>query len=76
MAEDVRVSYDTIVKLVGRLTAAQQRTLLLHLLRELDPTSLSPEDKIRLLHSMSIDLGPISLGYSDRREDWYDDDGR
>ena len=76
MAEEVKVSYDTVLKLVERLSEAQQRTLMLHLLRQFAPSALSPEDKIRLLHSMSIDLGPISPDYSDRREDWYGDDGR
>ena len=76
MAEEAKVSYEAVLKLVNRLSAAQQHALMLHLLRGLDPSSLSPEDKIRLLHSMSIDLGPVSADYSDRREDWYDDDGR
>jgi hypothetical protein len=61
---------------VERLSRQEQRELLKHLQTLADQRDLTVDEKKALLDSLVIDAGPISPYYSDRREDWYDDDGR
>jgi hypothetical protein len=70
------MSFDQIVELVERLPPQQQRTLLVHLLGKSQTRQLTNDERKSLFESMIVDLGAISSAYSDRREDWYDDDGR
>jgi hypothetical protein len=64
------------VSLVEKLPNEQQRDLLLRLLDKTKNQPLSVDERLALLDSMVVDLGPVLPGYSDRREDWYGDDGR
>jgi hypothetical protein len=70
------VNFEEVVHLVERLTRQEQRKLLRHLQTLADQRELTVDEKKALLDSVVIDAGPISPHYSDRREDWYDDDGQ
>jgi hypothetical protein len=76
MAVQLDISYETLVSLVEKLPNEQQHDLLLRLLVKSKNEPLTVDDRLALLDSMVVDLGPVLPGYSDRREDWYGDDGR
>jgi hypothetical protein len=60
--------------LVQQLPEEQQKKMLQGLLKH--PKTLSGNERRDIFQSMSLDLGKVQSGYSDRREDWYGDDGR
>jgi hypothetical protein len=71
MAVQLNIPYEKLIELVQQLPK-EQRENLLHILSE-QPKELSRRDVFR---SMSLDLGAVQPEYTDRREDWYGDDGR
>lgn len=70
------ITFDEVVKLADQLTPAEKQALAQHLLQTAQEREMTPQERIAIFHSMIIDLGPVSPSYSDRREDWYGDDGR
>lgn len=76
MAVQLDISYETLLSLVEKLPDEQRHDLLLRLLDEAKNQPLNVDDRLALFKSMTIDLGMVLPGYSDRREDWYGDDGR
>ncbi|MCL4253588.1 MAG: hypothetical protein KJ043_07405 [Anaerolineae bacterium] len=70
----MKTVYDVVIHLVGQLSLEEQRRLtdyLLHL-PQVD------DDKITWKKHFDdlIDTTPMLTDFSNRREDWYDDDGR
>lgn len=76
MAVQLSIDYEQLVALVEQLSPEQQSDLLARLLEKSRTRQLTSQERKALLESMTIDLGSVLPGYSDRREDWYGDDGR
>ncbi len=76
MAVQLSIPYETLVELVDQLDAEQKRQLVAHLSEGAQSRKLTAEEKIAISRLMTLNLGPISPNFSDRREDWYGDDGR
>jgi hypothetical protein len=77
------ISYETLLQLVDQLSPEQRRALAAHLRGEngggpLNHDATAETDFARWranLEAMMIDV-PVGPEWSDRREDWYDDDDR
>ncbi len=69
------VTYEDVVKLVDRLTVADRHKLLAHLSQSTPPEALSTDEWMAKFAAVRVRVAPGPL-FSDRREDWYDDDGR
>ncbi len=76
MAVQLDIPYETLLVLVEQLPEEQQHDLLRRLLDKARTHSFSVDDRLALLEALTVDLGAVSSSYSDRREDWYGDDGR
>lgn len=76
MAVQLTIVYEQIVQLVEQLDQQQQVDLTTHLLERLKAREISSTERRLLFNALTVDLGAVSAAYSDRREDWYDDDGR
>ncbi len=76
MALQLSIEYEKLLELIDQLSETQQQDLLQRLLKKANSAELSKEEKQALLDAMAIDVGEVSSGYSDRRSDWYGDDGR
>jgi hypothetical protein len=61
-----------VVPLVDELTDDDKAELVVWLLERIQTHELTIEERLAVFDSMSIDLGTVQPGYSDRREDWYD----
>lgn len=72
----LNIPYETFLEMIEQLPVEQQKDLLMRLLDKSKTYQLNNEERKKLFHAMIIDLGKVSPEYSDRREDWYDDDGR
>ena len=71
------IPFEQLKDLVDQLPTEEKSELLSHLLSLKDADSqLSGRTKHDLLDAMALDLGEVLSGYSDRREDWYGNDGR
>jgi len=67
---------DDVIKLADQLSVADRERLLAHLLEQRkDPRHLSQEEFEALLDAATIST-PVLGDISNRREDWYGDDGR
>lgn len=77
MAVQLEISFEKLLELVDQLDPEHEAALVRKLLMKRRPQELTPEEKIALLDSLRISV-PLAEGFdfSDRREDWYDDDGR
>jgi hypothetical protein len=82
MAVQITISFDELVEAVKRLTVHEKELLKAKLEEGVveeekpDPSRLSSEEFSLILDEMVIDVGEMLPTYSDRRQDWYDDDGR
>ncbi len=76
MTVQLNIPYHTLVTLVEQLRDEQQHYLLQRLLEKSKARHLSIDDRLKLLDSLVIDSAVVITDYSDRREDWYGDDGR
>jgi hypothetical protein len=76
MAVKLNITYETLVELVEQLPSDQRQALLARLLEKTKTRPLNVDERKALFESMIVDLGAVSAQYSDRREDWYGDDGR
>ena len=70
------IFYEDVVSLVDKLTPEEQQALVKHVLEKPKPRKMTAEEFSAWLESLTFDAGAVLEGYSDRREDWYDDDGR
>lgn len=68
----VELSYEQIIEVVDKLPRDQKRELLTHLMMD-RPTN--DTEWWALVEEAHINI-PVIGAYSDRRDDWYDDDGR
>jgi|GEM_PF-729785 hypothetical protein len=64
-----------VVQLADTLTVEEQHALIVHLQDVAKRRQLTDDEWWYLLRSIQIDIPPGPL-FSDRRQDWYDDDGR
>jgi hypothetical protein len=69
------VTYDEVVKLAEQLSPADQQALVAHLQVIARRRELSFEEWSLLFDSIKDDT-PVIADFSNRREDWYGDDGR
>lgn len=76
MPVQLEIPYETVFELVKQLPKDEKAALLDYLLKEKEHRSLSAAERLKVFQSLSKDVGGILEGYSDRREDWYGDDGR
>lgn len=73
--EKVNFSYDDIVKLVDRMSKREQLALIDHLQEIVKERELTSQEWNMLLDAAIVSI-PAGPNFSDRREDWYGDDGR
>jgi DNA mismatch repair ATPase MutL len=76
MAVQLNINYEQLLQLVDQLTEAQQSDLIDRLLEKAKTRQMSVDERKALFEALKVDLGAVSSEYSDRRADWYDDDGR
>ena len=67
------VNFEEVVKLAEALTDDQKAELVLWLLDRIKTRELTPQERLAVFNSMTVDLGAVLPGYSDRRDDWYND---
>lgn len=67
------VNLQDVVHLAEALSDDEKAELVLWLLDRIKSRDLTPRERLAVFDSMSVDLGAVLPGYSDRREDWYDD---
>lgn len=70
-----QITYDAVARLAEQLSPGEQQALIEHLQGIARQRELSFEEWKALFDSLKIDT-PIVGQFSDRRVDWYDDDGR
>jgi hypothetical protein len=73
-AEQVAVNLQDVVHLAEELTEDQQAELVVWLLDRIKTRDLTTRERLAIFDSMTLDLGAVLPGYSDRRDDWYEDD--
>ena len=69
------VTYDQVVRLAEQLSPQEQKALIAHLQTISKQRELSSDEWKALLDSSKVSIPP-GPNFSDRRIDWYDDDGR
>jgi hypothetical protein len=69
----VAVNLQDVVHLAEELTEDQQAELVVWLLDRIKTRELTIRERLAIFDSMTLDLGVVLPGYSDRRDDWYDD---
>jgi len=67
------VNLEEVVKLAEGLTDNQKAALVVWLLDRIKTRELTVSERLAVFDSMTVDLGAVLPGYSDRREDWYED---
>lgn len=67
------VDLQDVVKLAEALTDDQKAELVVWLLDKIRTRELTVSERLAVFDSLAVDLGAVLPGYSDRREDWYDD---
>lgn len=67
------VQLEEVVKLAEGLTDDQKAELVVWLLDRIKTRELTVSERLAVFDSMTVDLGAVLPGYSDRREDWYED---
>jgi len=67
------VNLQDVFTLAEELPDDQKAALVVWLLDKIKTHDLTPQERLAVFDSMTIDLGAVSPNYSDRREDWYDD---
>lgn len=68
-------NYEVVLHLAEQLNPQEQRALIEHLQAAVQQRELSVEEWQTVLNSLRIET-PLIGEFSDRRSDWYDDDGR
>ena len=70
------ITLNEVIQLVDQLAPEELAALEEYLHNRATQQKLSIGEKKALLDSLVINVGEVLPGYSDRREDWYDDEGR
>lgn len=70
-----QVPYQEVVQLAEQLTLDEKKALIAHLQRQTPPQMMSYSEWRALIDSVTVSIEP-GPQFSDRREDWYDDDSR
>jgi hypothetical protein len=70
-----QIAYEAVVKLAEQLSPEAQKALIEHLQEIAKQRELSFEEWKTKFDALKIDT-PVVGDFSDRRSDWYDDDGR
>ena len=68
-------TYEQVVKLVEALTPEERESLITHLQQQGQKRKLTSEEGWQLFNLSMIRV-PVIGDFSNRREDWYGDDGR
>jgi hypothetical protein len=78
MGVQLTVNYEQVIELVEQLTQEQQQALAAQILaRQNQQRPLTAEEKMQILRAARVHIQadqPVDM--SDRREDWYGEDGR
>ena len=67
------VNLQDVVNMAEALTDDQRAELVVWLLDRIKTHELTTQERQAIFDSMTVDLGAVQPGYSDQREDWYDD---
>jgi hypothetical protein len=70
-----QITFEEVVKLAKQLSPAEQQALITYLQRLAQQGTLGDEEWKTLLDSSKVSIPP-GPNFSDRRADWYDNDGR
>jgi len=70
-----QIAYDEVAKLAEQLSPAEQQALIARLQVLAQQRELSRDEWWTLLDSITVNVPP-GPAFSDRRDDWYNDDGR
>lgn len=70
------ITYAEVVKFAEQLPPHELNALIEHLEELARQRQLTVEERLALFKSMTVDLGPVSPNFSDKRADWYGDDER
>lgn len=62
-----------VVRLAEELPDDQKAELVVWLLDRIKPHELTSKERLAIFDSLSVDLGAVLPGYTDQREDWYED---
>jgi hypothetical protein len=68
-------AYEDVVKMVEQLSPDEQQALVVRLQEMKKQNNLSSDEWRTLLNSIKVNIPP-GPAFSDRRQDWYGDDGR
>lgn len=68
-------TFDEMIQQVDQLTSEERQALIVHLQECAKHRELSFEEWVILFDSIKINI-PAGPNFSDRREDWYDENGR
>lgn len=69
------VAFDEVAKLAEQLSPAEQQALIARLQVLAQERSLTKDEWWTLLDSITVNIPP-GAAFSDRRGDWYNEDGR
>lgn len=75
MEQANKASYEEVVKLAEQLSRPERDKLIAHLQKRAQNRKLSVEEWTALLDSITVNT-PVLTEPSNRREDWYGEDGR
>jgi hypothetical protein len=75
MMAQVKVTYEEVAKLAEQLTREEQQALIAHLQGIAQERKLSDHEWNSLIDSVKVSIPPGPY-FSDKRSDWYDEDGR
>ena len=70
-----QAAYKEVVRLVDQLSPEERQSLVEHLQRLAQRVGFEPDEWLARLEQVQVNIPP-GPKFSDRREDWYDDDGR
>lgn len=70
-----QIAFDEVAKLAEQLSPAEQQALIVRLQVLAQQRTLTKDEWWTLLDSITVNVPP-GPSFSDRREDWYSDDGR
>lgn len=69
------ITSDEVIKWAEQLPLTEQQTLIARLQAVIKHRTLKDNEWQSLLQSITVNIPPAAH-FSDRREDWYDDNGR
>jgi restriction endonuclease S subunit len=69
------VTLEEVLKMAEQLSTQDRNILIEHLQEQARQRKLTKDEWLALFDSMKYNV-PVAEGWSDKREDWYSDDGR